>query len=93
MYQLMKTVLCLVFILRGGVIRIQIIDIKTVHLLNWYVVRLNPFLQILNYGKNFSAQKVSLASYADVVRQFVQPKLSKEIVRRDHRAFVERFSI
>jgi hypothetical protein len=71
MYQLMKTVLFLAFILRGGNIRIQAFDIKTVYLSNWCVGMLNPFLQILTYGKNISALRMPFAPYADRVCFFV----------------------
>lgn len=67
MNQLIKTTLFLLFILRGGVyVHAQSIDIQKVHPLNWYVGVLNPSLQILIYGKNISASKVSLKPYAGV---------------------------
>ena len=73
MNQLLKTTLFLIFLLRGGIsLEAQPIDIQKVHPLNWYVGMLNPSLQILIYGKNVSASKVSLKPYAGVSLRAVQ---------------------
>ncbi len=73
MNQLIKTTLFLIFILRGGIsLEAQPIDIQKVHPLNWYVGMLNPSLQILIYGKNVSASKVSLKPYTGVSLRAVQ---------------------
>ncbi|MBL7818952.1 MAG: glycoside hydrolase family 13 protein [Saprospiraceae bacterium] len=72
MTQLVKLTVLLLLILRGGIaVHAQAIDIQKVHPLNWYVGVLNPNLQILIYGKNISASKVSLKPYAGVSLQKV----------------------
>ncbi len=66
MNQLMHATVFFLFILRGVNLSAQTIDIQKVHPLNWYVGMLNPNLQILIYGKNISATKVSLKPYKGV---------------------------
>ena len=71
MNECMKSLFFLLILLRGVNLLAQPIDIQKVHPLNWYVGMLNPNLQILIYGKNIAASKVSLTTYAGVTLQSV----------------------